>query len=251
MRESAPRAAVCAARDNPFRVSRVLRLRYRLDDDAWGRLLERFEHLGRRAALVGPEGSGKSTLLEDLEERLEQNGWHLMRLRLDRERRRLSLGEWASVESAGRGDLITVDGFEQLAWWHGRLLERLSRRAGGLLVTSHRVGRLPVLREHRTDPEILEALVRDLVGRASAERLGPEFERLFVVHRGNLRDCLRSLYDLWPRLCAIRSAAIRGQKLADHRQILTVVHPDTGEVMRGTPTGISGCSYARTSGSTM
>lgn len=194
---SPPRAPGCAARDNPFRVRRVLRLRYRLDAAGWQRLLDRFDRLDRRAALVGPQGSGKTTLLEDLEERLEDGGWRLLRLRLSRECRRLSRGEWARVAGAGREVLVTVDGVEQLMWWQRRRLERLSRGAGGLLVTRHRAGRLPTLHEHRTSPALLTALVADLVGREESARLEPELVRLFAVHRGNLRDCLRSLYDRW------------------------------------------------------
>ncbi|MEE8526723.1 MAG: hypothetical protein V3T72_22525 [Thermoanaerobaculia bacterium] len=194
---SPPRTRRCAARDNPFRVRRALRLRYRLDAAGWERLFERLEHLDHRAALVGPEGSGKTTLLEDLEGRLEDRGWRLLRLRLSRERRRLTRGEWARVADAGRRDLVTVDGFEQLTRWHRRRLERLTRWSGGLVVTSHRAGRLPTLREHRTSPTLLSALVTDLVGREETESLEPVLARLFAVHEGNLRDCLRSLYDRW------------------------------------------------------
>ena len=187
----------CAARDNPFRVRRVLRLRYRLEEEGWRGLLERLDRLDRRAALVGPEGSGKTTLLEDLEGRLEDRGWRLLRLRLCCDRRRLGRGEWTRIAAAGGETVVTVDGVEQLSWWQRRRLERLSRRAGGLVVTSHRSGRLPTLREHRTSPELLTALVSDLVGRDTAARLEPELSRLFAVYDGNLRDCLRGLYDLW------------------------------------------------------
>lgn len=184
------------ARRNPFRVRRVLALRYRLDD-GWEPLLERLAGLGHRGALVGPEGSGKTTLLEDLEERLAAQGWRILRLRLSRERRRLDGEQWRSLEGAGPEDLITVDGVEQLPWWGWRRLERLSRRAGGLVITSHRPGRLPVLRRHRTSPGLLAELVADLVGHQRAQALRPELDRLFEAHRGNLRDCLRSLYDRW------------------------------------------------------
>ncbi len=81
------------ARQNPFRVRRLLALRYRLDG-CWEPLLERLAKLGRRAALVGPQGSGKTTLLEELEERLEAEGWRVVCLRLARDRRRLGHDDW-------------------------------------------------------------------------------------------------------------------------------------------------------------
>ncbi len=206
-RSAGPRSAgPRPARANPFRVRRVLALGYRLDE-GWGPLLERLARLGLRAALVGPQGSGKTTLLEELEQRLETQGWRVLRLRLRLDRRRPGDGDWRRLERLGPGDLITVDGLEQLPWWSWRRLERLSRRAGGLVATSHRAGRLPVLRRHRTDPRLLEDLVADLVGRESAASLRPELDRLFAAHRGNLRDCLRSLYDQW---AAPRSPAAFG-----------------------------------------
>ncbi len=174
----------------------MLALRYRLDE-SWELLLERLAKLRRRAALVGPEGSGKTTLLEDLEERLEAEGWHILRLRFASHRRCLGSDDWRKLQRLGPGDLVTVDGLEQLGWWTWLRLERLSRRAGGIVATSHRCGRLPVLRRHRVDPRLLVRLVADLVGRQTAESLRPELDRLFAVHHGNLRDCLRSLYDRW------------------------------------------------------
>ncbi len=186
------------ARANPFRVRHLHALRYRLDE-GWQPLLDRLARLGRRAALVGPQGSGKTTLLEELEARLEAAGWRVLRLRLRRDRRRLDRGDWRRLERLGPGDLTSVDGLEQLPWWSWRRLERLSRRGGGIVATSHRSGRLPVLRRHRTDPRLLEDLVAELVGRRRAADLRPELDRLFAAHSGNLRDCLRSLYDRWAR----------------------------------------------------
>ncbi len=186
------------ARANPFRVSRVLTLRYRLNE-GWERLLERLAGLDYRAALVGPEGSGKTTLLEDLEEYLEAEGWTIHRLRLNREHRHLADEDWRHLERLGPRDLVTLDGLEQLRWWSWRRLERLGRRAGGIVATSHRPGRLPVLRHHRTDPRLLEDLVAELIGEKSARSLRSELERLYAAHHGNLRDCLRSLYDRWAR----------------------------------------------------
>src|SRR5687767_9991798 len=115
------------ARDNPFGAARVLSaIRYAgsagdFDDDRAGALalLRRLEALGYRAAIVGPHGSGKTTLLEDLERVLAQRGFRIVHVRLDAEDRRLS-PEWRrSARRLGAGDIVCLDGAEQLgaiAW---------------------------------------------------------------------------------------------------------------------------------------
>ena len=187
------------ARDNPFRVSRVLTLRYRLDEASWQHLLERLAERDYRGALVGPKGSGKTTLLEDLEQRLEIRGWTIAPVRLSQERRQPSAEEWRRIRTAGPEHLVTVDGVEQLGWWPWRRVLRQSRGAGGLIVTSHAPGRLPTLRQHRTEPQLLHQLVAELVGPAQVAQRHPQLDQLFEHHGGNVRDCLRSLYDAWAR----------------------------------------------------
>lgn len=184
------------ARANPFRAERVEALRYRLGETEWTALLARLEELDHRAALVGPKGSGKTTLLEEIEARLVERGWTLRRLRLSREHRRPADAEWrALLAGAGRRDLVSVDGAEQLPWWWRRRLLWAGRRTGGLLITSHRPGLLPSLKEHRTSPELLAELVTELVGENEEPRM--DLEEIFAAHRGNVRDCLRHLYDQW------------------------------------------------------
>lgn len=123
------------ARDNPFRVARVLSaIRYEIpaskgDDSRDGcgasdhcgasdtsdapdtsgasgaahacgaagavALLPQLEALRYRAAIVGPHGSGKTTLLEDLESVLAARGFRIIHLRLDTDDPRLPR-EWRS-----------------------------------------------------------------------------------------------------------------------------------------------------------
>ncbi|HVE41947.1 MAG TPA: hypothetical protein VNM14_18780 [Planctomycetota bacterium] len=182
------------ARDNPFRSERVLSLRYRLGG-SWDALLVRFERLGRRAAIVGPHGSGKTTLLEDLAPRLGAAGFTPRTLRLDTETPRFEPafldGFFASL---GPRDIILFDGAEQLGALAWHRFERRSRAAAGLLVTTHRPGRLPTLVETSTTPELLESLVAQILGDPAPE-LRPMMPALYERHRGNLRDALRELYD--------------------------------------------------------
>jgi len=185
------------ARDNPFRSDRILSLRYRLQGGSWEGLLGRFEELGRRAAIVGPQGSGKTTLLEDLAPHFRRGGYRVRDLRLDTETPRFHesfLDDFS--RTLGSRDLILFDGAEQLgrrAWF--RFLRR-SRTAGGLIATLHRPGRLPTLWATRTSPELLERLVEQILGdRARDVRFLTS--RLYEKHGGNLREALRELYDVY------------------------------------------------------
>ena len=66
----------------------------------------------------------------------------------------------------------------------------MRRRASRILATSHRRGRLPLLREHRASAELLNGLVRAL-----GEEPPADAAALVVRHRSDMRACLRELYD--------------------------------------------------------
>jgi len=180
------------AKDNPFAVDRVLRERYRLDERGWAELLRKWERQGRRGALVGPHGSGKTTLLEDLAVRLERDGWRLVWVRLSAEFSRLpercDAGFFAGL---GAKDVVLLDGAEQLGLLRWGIFRWRARNAGGLVITTHRAGRLPVLRRCATTAALLRELVAALGEAVSAE----EAARLHARHRGNVREALRELYD--------------------------------------------------------
>ena len=188
------------ARDNPFRSERLETVRYRLADGSWDDLLSRLERLHYRAAIVGPRGSGKTTLLGDLAPRLRARGFRCPELFLNEETPCFEQGFlyrlWTEI---GPRDVLLFDGAEQLGplgWPRFRLA---SRRAGGLVVTSHRAGLLPTLVRCATSPELLEGVLTELVG-----ELTPELQRtarsLYDDHRGNLRDALSALYDRYAEM---------------------------------------------------
>jgi hypothetical protein len=192
------------ARDNPFRVERVRAFRYRPLESSWDELLRRVERANYRGALVGPEGSGKTTLLEDIAERLAALGQSSRWLQIRRETRRNGARLVKEVlRSASAEDVLLVDGVEQLGPLTWRRLRRGSLSHAGLIITTHAPGRLPTLVECRTNVELLKEIVLELAP-GEYERLRPELPALFARHWGNVRLCLRELYDWYATAPVVR-----------------------------------------------
>ena len=185
------------ARDNPFRATCIERLPFRLDDADWLPLMTRFQAHHWRGVLVGPHGSGKTTLREELERRLSRCGWQV---------RSWVLGDghritWAEVRSfatdRGERTLLSIDGLDRigvLSWWR---LQRMLQPNVGILATSHVHGRQPTLHQHQTTPGLLHDLVAALTAPTVALALRARCTELYALHHGNVRACLRDLYDDW------------------------------------------------------
>ena len=183
------------ARDNPFAADRVLSIRYEFPEGQAGVLLARLERLGYRAAIVGPHGTGKTTLLEDLEKPLARLGFRVRHLRLDAEHGRFSRGCLSQLAATlDARDFVCLDGAEQLDRMRWMMFRWRTRRAGGVLITSHRPGLLPTLIECTTSPELLDRIVRRLAPPTGGLRAPTD---LFARHQGNLREALRELYDVY------------------------------------------------------
>ena len=185
------------ARDNPFATARIHEIRYRFDRTTWEELMARLESMGWRGAIVGPEGAGKTTLLEDFVPRLRERGWEVVPMRLTREQPRFAGNTLRALAPRLTSNaFILFDGAEQLsgwAWWS--FLWRV-RRAGGLIITSHRGGRLPTLVRCETSSRLLAGIVAELL-QGTALPAGVQLDRLFRKHCGNIRETLRELYDLF------------------------------------------------------
>lgn len=176
--------------DNPFASRRIDRLKFRFrhfDTDA---VIEKLHRQGDRGAIVGPHGSGKTTLLHNLADRLTGT---IVWIRLNGETTAPAKTAFAALPvDFDRRHVVLVDGAEQLgpwAWWR---LRRRFRDAGTVIITSHRPGRLPTLHHCTTDPALLNELVRELAPEI-VENM--DLEGLFHRHDGNIRSCLRELYD--------------------------------------------------------
>ncbi len=184
------------AHENPFRTGQVLRVRYELEGISWPDLLARCQALRYRAAIIGPHGAGKTTLLEDLSSKLEAQGLRPVFLRLDEDQPRFLRRQLRPVIARlERRDIVLFDGAEQLPMPHWLWFRWQTRAAGGLIITTHRPGRLPTLWECRTSPDLLARIAAGLLG-APREVVQAQARTLYAKHRGNVRDALREWYDL-------------------------------------------------------
>ena len=174
-------------------------MRYRLAGTTWEELLAKLAALRYRAAIIGPHGRGKTTLLEDLSPRLMALGFAVRTITLNEAHPRLDGRDRALLRSLGPRDCLLLDGAESLSRLAWLRLRYQTRTAGGLVITAHSPGLLPILVACETTPGLLDGIVRDLLG-CEAEGLRPTPEELFGRHRGNLRNALRELYDVYAGL---------------------------------------------------
>jgi hypothetical protein len=184
------------ARENPFETGRMIAtIRYDCAGGTPDTLVARLAALGWRAAIVGPHGAGKTTLLEDLGRALEARGFRITSIRLGTADRRPPRTWPVRAAGLGRSDIVCLDGAEQLSTPDWLAFRWRARRAGGLIVTSHVSGRLPLLVSCATSVDLLDRIVRRLTPVPAAG--APGAAELFARHRGNLRDALRELYDVY------------------------------------------------------
>ena len=184
----------CRPATNPFASHRIEGLSFRHGGSTLLDLGQRLQELGGRVAIVGPKGSGKTTLLEELASALPgetvqaripgscSDPWRTVRTQLPR--------------TVTHRHIVLVDGSEQLGAFGWRRLLHATRRARNLIVTLHRPRRLPTLVVCRTDTGLLRDLVSELVPRECNE-IEFSLDGLFHRNNGNLRLCLRELYDVY------------------------------------------------------
>ncbi len=146
-------------------------------------------------AVVGPKGSGKTTFLLELKKHLSEKGFRTSYalLRADHNKPYNEAIRQLGVSNLPHS-IIILDGAEQLgfvAWQHFLIRTRLRR---GLIISSHSTSRLPTLLECSTSLPLLQELVKQLCPDGYSE-LQASLLELFKRHNGNIRMCLRDLYD--------------------------------------------------------
>lgn len=184
------------ARHNPFSMDRVETIRYRPLGATFEDILARLEAMSYRAAIVGPQGAGKTTLLEDIQHALERRGFRT-RMVFVNDTSPLDCSTRRQLISYLRNDeIVLLDGADAIgpAMWTW-LKRRLLRQAAGLVITTHRPGRLPTLIDCVTTPGLLGVIVTELLPKEH-DIEGPTLDRLYHRYQGNIRNCLRELYDL-------------------------------------------------------
>jgi hypothetical protein len=187
------------ARDNPFSVDRVGAVRYRPIHGTVDEILARLEPLNHRAAIIGPQGSGKTMLLEQLQQALERRGQRTKLVFVNDTSPLTPAQCHQFLSDLSPQELVLLDGADVIRRSSWLLFRRHTvRHAAGLLITSHRPGLLPTLVECSTTPALLQQIVADLT--PPDRPISPALlADLYTCHNGNLRACLRDLYDLRAR----------------------------------------------------
>jgi len=149
--------------------------------------------------IVGPHGSGKSTLLATLTPLLAAAGRRVEFGLLHSDDRRLPF-DVAAMAAWNGGTQVVVDGFEQLAWWRRAwLIGQCRRRGCGLLVTTHRPMRLPLLWRTRVDDALAHRVVGELLAGQTAAIDRRDVGEMLRRCEGDMRETLFGLYDLVER----------------------------------------------------
>jgi hypothetical protein len=192
-------------------------------------LTERLRLNGWRGEITGGHGSGKSALLAALMPAIERAGRQPLLVELHDAQRRLPIGlkhcdkrdspifvdhrrpplrggartvpaKIGTVPRLRPNTILIVDGYEQLSFWSRLWLKlRCRRRGWGLLVTAHASVGLPPLYQTASSLDLAKRIVGQLMAGQAPPFSNEELADCLARHRGNLRETLFDLYDLFER----------------------------------------------------
>jgi hypothetical protein len=162
-------------------------------------LVDDLKKLLWRGAIVGPHGTGKSTLLHALLPELVARGRKPVFVTLRDNQRWLprSRPRWRSLDDKS---VLIIDGYEQLnrvsraiLWFQQKV------RCFGVLVTAHTDVGFPTVARTHGDLAVLHRLIEEELPCDAGSIAPDEIARAFERRRGNLREALFELYDLFER----------------------------------------------------
>jgi hypothetical protein len=148
---------------------------------------------GGCSVIEGPHGRGKTTLVRALLAAATAAGRATSFVQV---RSRASAWQAITAVAAARpGQLVAVDGWEQLPWGGGLVIAALAcwRRAA-VIATAHRPVGLPVLARCDSSPALVAAVVARLPDHGGIISHA-DVEEAFRRRHGNVRDALADLYD--------------------------------------------------------
>lgn len=181
--------------DNPFNAQRVDSLGYIEFDHALSEIADRLRQHRYRGAICGPHGCGKTAMLQALGDQLMEHGLTPLPLFTNTDHGGALPREWSrTIRRARPGDALLLDGYDLLPAWARAWVLFRSRRAGALIVTTHRQVQLTTIARPGSSPALLRRLLHQLAP-SIAERI--DGDRLYREADGNLRDALRLAYDLY------------------------------------------------------
>lgn len=186
-----------SAARNPFAVARLPALPFRFPaGDDLESTLARLATLNHRAALVGGHGRGKSTMLRELADALADRFPRQRFHKLDTRHGRLP----REFARRPRGELLLLDGAEQLSPLAWGWLRWRARAAAGLIITTHAPGRLPTLIDCPARFDIVEAFLDHCLGPDRAPDWTAAAREIFEQYQGDLHQIPGALYERWNRL---------------------------------------------------
>lgn len=179
--------------DNPFNAQRIDSLPYLEFEYALSDVALRLKRHGYRGAITGPHGCGKTAMLQALGDQLMEHGLTPLPLFINQDRKHALPKDWRrTIRSARHTDALLLDGYDLLPIWARAWVWFASRRAGAVVVTTHKDVRFNTVAKPTSSRILLKKLVTKL-----APSLGDSIDsdRLFERCEGNLREALRLAYD--------------------------------------------------------
>lgn len=183
------------ASQNPFRRSKIARLRYQISDQNIQALIDRFQKSHCIGAILGPHGTGKSTLLEDLQLKLNSRGYITRHRRIhegiSRQEKRALFADILN----GDNSVFFLDGGENLGFasWFW-LVCQVRMKGCRLLATTHKVSLLPTLHKTEVNKRLMLELTRLLADEHWDKCLENLALDIYQRYRGNMREVFRACY---------------------------------------------------------